>query len=183
MQLKLNKEDKNKLDKMLAKINRKFPSVLIEALNQSMCEIGIRAAGKYLQGPGPKHLNILTGRLLRSMMGSYSFHSEPGAYGTNYGIHTIRVVGNKIIGTKGTEAKAPGGYDYPARWEYGGTVTILPIKTKALHFKIGGKDVFAKSVTQKGPRPFFSPAVRDIQPKIPGIFNRRIKTFIDEMEK
>jgi len=157
MQLKLNKEDKNKLDKMLAKINRKFPSVLIEALNQSMCEIGIRAAGKYLQGPGPKHLNILTGRLLRSMMGSYSFHSEPGAYGTDYGIHTIEIKGDKIIGTKGTEAKAPDGEDYPAYWEYDGS-------------------------RHGGPRPFLHPASRDVESKIPGIFNRRIKTFIDEME-
>ncbi len=48
----------------------------------------------------------------------------------------------------------------------GGVRVIRPVKAKALHFVINGRDVFAQKVIQKGPRKFLSPALRD---ELPGI--------------
>lgn len=71
----------------------------------------------------------------------------------------------------GVEGKVWDSTNYGKYWELdkhfsGGVRVIRPVRAKALHFVINGKDIFAQRVEQKGPRKFLSPALRD---ELPGI--------------
>jgi phage gpG-like protein len=77
-----------------------------------------------LRGPV---LNYVTGRLFRSIQ------------------EEVTSSGSSVIG----RAFSSGDVKYAAIHEYGGTINIpeiVPTKAQALHFVIGGKDVFAKRV-------------------------------------
>lgn len=67
------------------------------------------------------------------------------------------IVRSKIIG-EGAEATIKVGAKYGAIHEFGGT--ILPKNAKALHWKINGKDIFAKKVVIPA-RPYMRPAIEE----------------------
>ena len=189
------------IDKTLKKLDKlpgEIQTVLKESLNDALNEIGIETA-KHLQGPGPKRLNIYTSRLIRSFLGRYSFNQSRGMLG---GIHQIIVQGNKIIGIKGTKVKSKQGFDYPARWEFGGTSIIKPGAQGFLAFPIGQKVRYTKGgkarpvkgkagmiwaytkkpIIQKGPRPFLAPAVAKIKPQFARVyFKSRLHSKIKQL--
>ena len=66
--------------------------------------------------------------------------------------------------------------EYALYVEFGTPPHIIRAKNaKALHFKVGGKDVFAKSVNHPGtrPQPFIRPVLRRLGP----IIQKNIKRF------
>jgi len=124
-------------DKAAAKFDR-AGNDMMEGIRRGVSKIQnaimLRATSQYLQGPKPIHLDMLTGRLHKSMQGR--LHFEGGtSEGTNYSISSMRVFGNTVVAEYGTKAIDPdSGEDYPAKWEYGGDR-----------------------------RPFLTPAIRDTQ--------------------
>jgi hypothetical protein len=53
-----------------------------------------------------------------------------------------------------------------------GGAFIYPVHAKALHFKIDGKDIFAKKVRSHGPLPFMKDAQEKVENNIEEIFNK-----------
>jgi hypothetical protein len=67
--------------------------------------------------------------------------------------------------------------DYAGYVEYGNNQKgpyIYPIKAKALHFWINGREIFAKKVRSHGPLPFMNDAKEYTIKKIPGILAKHL---------
>ena len=57
---------------------------------------------------------------------------------------------------------------------------IRPVNAKALHFVVGGRDVFTKKVRTHGPLPFMANAGDKLDSEIENIFNRNLEASIKE---
>ena len=162
----------------LAEMGNDVISVLVRGTNRSLDAIGTRSQRDYLQG-GSGKLNMVSGRLIRSLAGALTFAQE-GDSGTREGIRKIRVSKDKISAEFGS--KVP----YAPAHEYGtGPYEILPTKAKALRFMIGGQEVFAKSVKHPGlkAKPFLAPALEDERPRFPEIYEEELQTLINKFER
>lgn len=56
---------------------------------------------------------------------------------------------------------------------------IYPVSAKALHFFIGGKEIFCKSVAASQPKPFMAPAREFIQQHGERIMASRVNKFLE----
>ena len=118
--------------------------------------VAFTSAAKYLQGPRPDKLGVVSSRLIRSMIGATSFRGVPDKIqlrrqfrGTVDSIRQVTAVGKNIIGLVGTKAKSKRGFDYPAFHE-------------------------------KTDRAFLKPAVRDSEPKFPVILKRAVNDILEK---
>jgi len=71
--------------------------------------------------------------------------------------------------------------DYAGYVEYGNNQKgpyIYPIRAKALHFFMNGKEIFAKRVRAHGPLPFMDEAKQYTIKKIPSIITKHIKEIL-----
>jgi hypothetical protein len=57
---------------------------------------------------------------------------------------------------------------------------IRPVNAKALHFVVGGRDVFTKKVRSHGPLPFMANAGDKLDSEIENIFNRNLEASIKD---
>jgi hypothetical protein len=146
---------------------------LPKAVNDCLDRFGTLVQG-YLRGPRPLRLNVLTGRLIKSFQNRPHYETGGTGSGINMGIHRVEVQNNQVIGVKGTMVKSPKGFDYPARWEYGGNAGIAPIHKKVLARRAPNKI----RVSQTDTRPFVAPALADFEPMIPEIIYREINKAI-----
>lgn len=134
-------------EEWLAKQRRRtanLPDALASEMQTQMTRTADYVRAQKLSG---EVLNRRSGTLSRSIYGTGSVKS-----GT--------VIG--ILGSRGVP--------YANIWENTGSKahTIVPIDAKALHFVIGGKDVFAMRVNipQQNPRPFLKPSLNENQERI-----------------
>ena len=77
----------------------------------------------------------------------------------------------------GAEAEIGPRVIYGQIQELGGT--IRPVKAKVLHFRIDGRDVYAKQVTLP-PRPYLAPAVNEHQDRIIEVMSESIRDSLAE---
>lgn len=148
-------------------LKKNLPTEFAKILNKFGLSVQRTASKKYLSGPRPEKLGVVTGNLRSSIRFS-----------------PASILGDKISLTIGTDVK------YAAIHEFGGKTSphiIEPKRKQWLRFFIGGKAIFAKKVNHPGSvipkRPFLNPAFQDnlpglkqdlsdyLQKSIAGIFN------------
>lgn len=156
-----DKEFVSYLDRLGPKINPAMKQTMAEAAKQ----VTNTAKEKYLnlKSPGPGGLRVVSSRLWSAVL------------------FVVKGEGVNIIGQIGVGTKVP----YARIWEKGGTIRahkILPKKGKFLKFTVGGKDVFARSVSKKAryvtARPFLTPALRDKKTDVFKLFDEAISKLI-----
>lgn len=137
----IEKRGFEQLELKLTRMSDRIRAELEKAMLRSMINLSGHVKQNKLSG---QVLNVRTGTLRRSV--------------------THKVTGSKsgVVGIVGTNVK------YAAIHEFGGRTAahdIFPKRAKALHFKIGGKDVFAKRVRHRGStmpeRSFLRSGLRD----------------------
>jgi len=101
--------------------SNKMTQAMINGMRKSLQRVGLISAQDYLQGPRPEKLGIVSGRLIRSLMGGPSFAGglkETGApaVSRNEGIRVIKKIGDMISGIIGTDVP------YARIHEYGGII-------------------------------------------------------------
>lgn len=180
----------------LAKIKDLRPAraFLREALTDSMRQVGLVATSKYMVqtrarfGKGGeveitgrkvgKRLNIMTSRLMRSLVSAASF--AQGATGGRETIKKIVFKQHEAVGEYGTRVP------YAAIHEFGGQTSphiIVPKRKKFLAFRgRDGKMVFTKKVKHPGsripPRPYLAPALRSSKQKIVEFVRHRMDQYL-----
>lgn len=186
--------DKDAIRK-LAKIKDLRPAraFLREALIDSMRHVGLVATSKYMVQTRAKFskggvkitgrkkgkkLNIMTSRLMRSLIGAASF--AQGGAGARETIKKIVFKQRKAVGQYGT--KVP----YAAIHEFGGVTrphVIVPRRKKFLVFR--GRDdklVFARKVNHPGSRiparPYLGPALLDSKQQIVEFVRMRMNQYL-----
>ena len=138
-----------------------LPSVLVLGMRKLMEDVRDTSRDKYLTGPRPKRLGVVSGTL-RSTLRVDAFEQ-----------------GKKIIGVIGTGKEAPyGQYHEEGRR---GPWIVRAKRARMLSFKVGGQQVYAKNVTHPGikARPFLRPAIEDNLENAKDIFTQ-ILSKIDE---
>ena len=138
-----------------------LPSALVLGMRKLMEDVRDTSRDKYLTGPRPKRLGVVSGTL-RATLRIDAFER-----------------GKKIIGVIGTGKEAPyGQYHEEGRR---GKWPIPAKKAKALSFIVGGQRKFYKSVEHPGikARPFLRPAIEDNLDNAKDIFTQ-ILNKIDE---
>ena len=141
---------------LLARFPR-IPDAVRTEVKATVQKLGHRLEGEvkaqFLTG---QSLKVRTGRLRSSIT-----HGAEGPLSRQESTPTSEIY---YVGTN---------IKYGRAWELGFTVpamTIRPVKAKALHFMIGGKDVFAMSANIPGrtvaARPFLKPELEAMRPLI-----------------
>ena len=136
-------------------------SLLVLGMRKLMEDVRDTSRDKYLTGPRPKRLGVVS-NTLRSTLRVEAFER-----------------GKKIIGVIGTGKEAQyGQYHEEGRR---GPWVVRAKKARMLSFKIGGRQVYSKSVTHPGikARPFLRPAIEDNLGNAKDIFTK-ILNKIDE---
>jgi len=188
--------DDSEAVRRLAKIKdiREARAFLREALTDSMRHVGLVATSKYMVqtrarfGKGGdvritgrkrgKKLNIMTSRLMRSLIGAGSF--AQGGAGARETIKKIQVKTSEVVGEYGTRVP------YAAIHEFGGITrphVIVPKRKKFLVFRgRDGRLVFARKVNHPGSRiparPYLGPALRDSKQKIVEFVRNRMNQYL-----
>jgi len=130
------KIDDEEVQRALSKIMRHIPKIVERPMMVVAQTIAGISQENYLRGPRPDRLAVATGRLRSSISSK------------------VEVKGNEIRGYVGTNVVSPGGFNYPAYWEFHG---------------------------RKGkPRPFLVPARENHRDKWWGIFLRELKKEMRE---
>lgn len=109
-------------------------------------------------------LNIMTGRLARSILNQYSY--AQGAMGEKESIRKVRRSKGKFIAIIGS--KVP----YAAIHEFGGKYT---------HSNLFGKGI--RAVINIPARPYLRPAAEDSKPMIEQLIQKRLDEFVKTVEK
>ena len=141
IQVSVSVEDLDKLKNDMRRAAKELPRQIYLALVKATRLVQTTARRDYLSGPRPQKLGVVTGTLRRSI----------GAI--------VRMARNEGVGEVGTNVI------YAAIHEFGNreAIDIFPRRKRALHFKLGSRDVFAKHVRIEPdrirPRPFLQPAL------------------------
>lgn len=164
------------LNEMLHRLDKSRTGMVVylkTGVNESLDVIGLTAVSKYMvpakatfTGKGKKtkvkitktqrkKLNIITGRLARSIANSYSYAQGTG--GVNEAIRDVTIQGGAVVGVIGSRVP------YAAIHEYGGTIH---------HNNLFGRGI--KATINIPPRPYLRPAIKDALPTVRKIIRKRI---------
>ena len=150
-------EEAKKIEGLVGEVQ----DVLVGTTTQALNEIGVESAKNFLNGPRPKRLGTVSGRLIRAIMGGYSFSGGIKTTGNVAvsnadSIREVKRVGGTIYGTIGIKTFEP--FDYPRMWEETGHKAIVPKSAAALVFKTSTGWVRTQKVKAQKARPFLRPA-------------------------
>jgi hypothetical protein len=99
---------------------------------------------------------------LAAGIGLKSRHGTSGLAGSVRVVEPV-IEGQTVSGT----VQGAGGTSWPgAMWERTGHGEIVPVSKKALHFFVGGKEIFTRFVSAQGPRPWMVPTFQEFKPTI-----------------
>ena len=95
---------------------------VMNCLNQ----IAFISSAKYLQGPRPEQLDMVSGRLMRAILGGHAFgggkiSSGSASISTKDGYQKAHKKGNTFWGEIGVDFTNKYGFDYAEYWEERGT--------------------------------------------------------------
>jgi len=128
--------DDERVRNALNKLMRDIPKIVERPMMVVAQTIAGISQEHYLRGPKPDRLAVATGNLRKSISSK------------------VEVKGEEVIGYVGTNVVSPGGFNYPAYWEFHG---------------------------HKGkPRPFLTPARENHRDKWWGVFVKELKKEMRE---
>ena len=122
MQARVTSNAKKQAEKFDKNIAGEVDKTIAAGIRRAMQVVGLLSAQEFLQGPKPEKLGIVSGRLVRGMMGGHSFNeADAGRSVSNAdSIREIKREQRSIVGVLGLKTFTP--FDYPEYWEERGTV-------------------------------------------------------------
>ena len=141
---------------LVARLGR-LPDAIKQEVSQTIDALGLRLINNVVT-------QKLSGQVLKRKTGRLASSIFRGAPDTRSRFELTGTTATSYVGTNVT---------YGRTWEYGADVkayTVRPVKAKALHFFIGGQEVFAKYANIPAhhlkAKPFLAPALEEMKPLI-----------------